>query len=788
MYRFLSHFIVDYRRPILAVIAAVFLACLFAVPQLTFEFTPQQLFEATGDADEYREIFAERFGREDNVAVIVVEGEDLIDPEVLAPLRDLTYQLRRLDDIDDAQSLATLALPRSDSLSADPILGRPQIADQANDDALVEGPEVRADDAQRIADYAADEPLIADRLINRREDVAMIGVWIDGDIQESAQLRDVLHQIEQTITLYDFPGGVELDVQGIPALRVTIVDQLWAEQLIFVPLTAAVFFLILVYLFRRPSGVILPLGTVLIALVATAALLVLTDSSFNVVNNVLPTLIFVIGISDSIHMLTRHSEEVAAGRSHDDAVRTMIRHTGAACLLTTSTTAVGFLSLLSADTAILQRFGWQAAGGVMFAYLATLFFLSAALTYLRPVRRGPRNKGPDEAPGLAEELLSKIGRGVLARPWTVLVVGLIVTGSVAVHGAKVNVDTTLLEVISEDHRTHQATKLIQDELGGVLPVEISFESDERDAFKRPEVYRAVDRIQNYAAEQPEVLSTESYVDYLQSARVAVVGDPAERHTLPESIDEIEQLLLVISDAPDTEGGLNDFTTSDFRNARVLLRVSDTGAKAQLELADRLDAEIEDALADIDDVDARLTGDAYVASAALDRFIRDLAGSLLIAIVIIFALMALVFRSLKIGIISLIPNGLPLLVTFGYMGWAGIDLNTTTVIIFAISLGIAVDDSIHFFARFVEELERRETLEEAIIQAYHGAGRAILLTSVLLLIGMAVLMTSDFIPTQQFGLLTGITVATAVVADLLILPAILYLVYSRFPAPAQREEE
>lgn len=781
MYSHLADFIVARRHYILATIGAVFFACLLVAPQLDFNFTPQQLFESSTDDADYREVFAERFGREDNLITILIEGDDLFEPETLRSIRDLTYELRYHDQLVDAQSVATLALPRPESISATPHLGDlNSIIGDGEVEHPIHGPEVDADLARQLADYATDEPLISDRLVNNDGTTAMIVAWIDPDLQEVDDLAEVIASVKETIAHYEFPDDVILNVEGIPALRVNIVDHLRGEQFRFTPILAAIFFLILLLLFRRPSGVLLPLGTVIIALAATAAMMVLTDSSINIINNVLPTLIFVIGISDSIHMVTRHTEEVEVGKSHNEAVKSMIRHTGAACLLTTTTTAVGFLSLLSADTSILVNFGWQAAAAVMFAYIATIFFLSAGLTYLKPAVRGrSRSNSPDDPP-LLERLLMTLGRRILARPWTVLTVGLLVAGAVAIQGMNVNIDTKILEVFHDEHPTYVSTKTIEKELGGVLPMEISIEAEEFDYFKDPEAYAAIHDIQQFAAERPHVLSTESYVDYLQAARVAITGDVDQRTELANSMNQIEQLLLIISDAPDTDGGLNSFVTGDYRDARVLIRVSDSGANSHLRLATELEEQLVLHFGDDDAVKTRITGDAYVASAALNSFIRDLLASLLIAIVIIFTMMAAVFRSLKIAIVSLIPNCLPLLITYGYMGFVGIDLNTTTVIIFAISLGIAVDDSIHFIARFVEERQNTDDLKVAILKAYYGAGRAILLTSLLLLIGMSILNFSSFIPTQQFGLLTGITIASAVLADLIILPALLYIVYSRFP--------
>ncbi|MFB6375155.1 MAG: RND family transporter, partial [Bradymonadaceae bacterium] len=308
-------------------------------------------------------------------------------------------------------------------------------------------------------------------------------------------------------------------------------------------------------------------------------------------------------------------------------------------------------------------------------------------------------------------------------------------------------------------------------------VEVSLRSDREGRFKDPEVYRALYHFQNVAATESPVLSTQSIADFVQSARAALLGDPEQRQKMPDNRAQIQQLYLLIAGSPDAETGPNQYITRDFSHARVLLRVADVGARRQLQLAEDLRQKLEESFGQFDDITYRITGDAYVASVALDSFIRDLIYSLIFAAVVIFVLMALMFRSVRLGLISMIPNITPLVITLGYMGLQKIDLNSTTVIIFAIGLGIAVDDTIHVLARFREEMRARDAdVREALLQTYFGAGRAIVMTSLLLLVGLAVLLFSNFIPTRQFGTLTSITIAAAILGDLVLLPPLLLLMY------------
>ena len=789
MYRWLSEFISEKRTPILIVIALVTLGCAATLPFLRFDFTPQQLFETTSSLDDKRDAFAERFGREDNLMVIVAQSKDVYDADVLTWAHQFTMQTRGFEDVKRAESITTLEIPRGGEIGV--LTTRPlalQMMSDAGIDAESSEAKITPEIAEGLEKLGRNEPLLS-QVVSADGDTLTVLLWIDDALQNAADLERVNKNVKELLERLPPPASVDkVSIGGIPQIRVQVVESLRFEQTLFIPLTAIAYLIILLLLFKRPAGAILPLGTVGIAVCMTVALMVSTDSAINIINNVLPTLIFIIGISDSIHMLTRQAEEIELGLSREDATKAMIRHTGVACLLTSSTTAVGFISLVIADADILKAFGWQAAAGVMFAYIATLFFIPAALTFFKPVVRIAPSEGEsasvdltpsglDDAPFIERNIVN-LAHWVLSRPVTMIIAGVLVTSVFVFFSLRVNIDTKVLEIYAEDHPTYQTTRLLERELGGILPVEVSIEHPERDHFKSPEAYKKLDEFQQFAVTRPGFLSSQSQVDFIQGARAALLADPNQRRQMPAKRAELEQLLLLIEGPPDTKTGVRGFVTSDYKNARVLLRVEDFGARKMLEEGKILQDKLDELFPEDQGYSTVIAGDAYVASVALDSFIRDLLYSLFLAMGIIFGMMTLVFRSFKTGLISVIPNVTPLVATFGYMGMANIDLNTTTIIIFAISLGLAVDDTIHFLARFREEQRRQETAYDALIYTYFGAGRAILLTSVLLVAGLAILLFSSFIPTTYFGKLTGITIFGAVFGDLFLLPPILLLVYRK----------
>jgi len=539
-------------------------------------------------------------------------------------------------------------------------------------------------------------------------------------------------------------------------------------------------------MFRRAAGVLLPITSVLLALAWTMAILVLIDQPINIINSVLPTLMMIIGLSDGIHLLSRASEEATVDRPREEIIVSTVKHMGMACFLTSLTTAIGFGSLVMARTEILQNFGLHTAMGVMLTYVSTLLFIPAMLTWMRPpVRSGLTATSP----GLIERGMVYISLYVRTYPKRQVVIGVALIGAAAAASvAWGNIDTRLLETFPEGHKTRVLTHEVEDEFSGVLPLIISIDAEEKGYFEAPENLQKLSTLaQTVKARDPEmVLKTASVYDLLQVFRSAYLNDPSLRDTPFANRAQVKTVLRLYRQ--DAEADVNRWLDPENRHALVSVRIRDLGAKRGKALVAIVVEEVEALFGEgsaegvIDakppphrqKVQVRLAGDVYLASAGMMNFIYDLMSSLGMASFLIFGVMTLLFRSVRIGLISILPNILPLVGTSGWMALRGIELNTSTVIIFSISLGLAVDDTIHFLSRYKEERKQGFSINEAVERTYLGAGRAIVITSVVLICGLAVLLTTDFMPTRYFAELSGCTVIGALAGDLFILPACLIL--------------
>jgi predicted RND superfamily exporter protein len=587
---------------------------------------------------------------------------------------------------------------------------------------------------------------------------------------KARDVMPVVAEIEQILENSPAPEGTTVTMGGLPYIRVWVAQHFRSDQIVLVPLSLLVCCFILFLSFRWAPGVVFPIMAVIVSAVLILGAMALAGESINIINQVVPILIIVIGISDSIHLVSRFLEESRSAADSMEASRRTLRFMAVACLLTSVTTAVGFASLVVSRTDILVRFGITAAVGVMIAYLVTIHLLPPLLSFTRPHKRKERATRRE---GRLEESLESLMRFILRRPKTVLLVSAAVMAGAIGVAALVTVDSRLMGIFRPGDAPWETTHLIQDELEGVMPLEVSFRSEAHGRFDDPEVLNRMQDFEQWVETQDGVLGVTGYSDYLHQAAVAY-HDDEERRTQPfRSISEVASLASFL------EGGnpspIEPYVTLDRRRARINVMVADIGAQRMRVLIGAIERELEQRFGDLDDLDVILTGNAHVASIGISSIVDDLFKSLLTAFAIIFVLMTLLFRSVRMGLMSVPPNVVPLITTMAYMTISGIELNTTTVVAFAISLGLAVDHTIHMLARFREELARGKPLEEAIVGSARGTGRAIVVTSLTLFIGMLVLLLSSFVPVSQFATLIAVTALSCLLGNLIVLPALLKVV-------------
>jgi len=758
------------RRIVVAgvVVALGVLAGLSAL-HLKSDFTLEELFTEDGKLRRAADDFRKHFGNTDNLLIVMVEAEDVLTPVPLAYLRELSDDLGERPWAARSASITNLPLPRRQGPAhpaSDPISQAGLMRDLATgalrvDPVLGNGP-VTEESAEALAKALADAPLLRGQLYSKDRSVAVLAVLLRDDFASASELEGVIEDVEAYLARHPPPTGVRVDLGGLPYMRVDLVRSVARDQTVLFPAAIVVILLLLLATFRWAPAVILPLVTVGLSAAMLVGLMRVAGEPLNIINNIIPVLIIIVGISDSIHLVNRYGEELASAPDRRAAAQATLRSLIAALFLTSFTTAVGFGSLAVSELPLLARFGVTAAIGVLIAYVVTVVFLPATLSLAPAPRRPIAGVGR----GRIERWITLTTAWVLRHRWAVLGGAAAVAAGAAVLARGVDVDTAVRHQYDRDSPAYRAIELLETKLGGVRPVEISLVA-EPGRFYAPEVVNAVDRVTRWARKRNGVIAAQSYADLLHESWYFASGDPAARELPFDSEARVRDLGAMISQAASP---LGRYVTDRWDRARISVQLADIGGRATVAFVGDLRHELAAELPD--DISYAMTGEGYVASHGLNTLTRELMSSLFLALVVIFGFLILVLRSVRLGLLSVPPNLLPLLLTLAYLPVRGIPLSPSTAIIFAISIGLAVDGTIHVLARFREELASGASRDQALRAAAGGTGKAVVVSYVSIIVGFTAFQVSSFVPVRQFGELISVTIAGCLLSTLVVLPALI----------------
>jgi len=746
--------ILRYRFPILLILAALFAASVYGIFQLRADFSFETIFLSEDREARFFEEFKERFEESSRDIVVLVQGEGLFRRDGMRGVLELTGKLESVDGIEKVVT----------------VFNNPSI--QGTEDGVVIEP--LADRVPETEEEAAAvrEKALADRLLRRMfvsEDGKTLALLarLAADIQTEKQKRPVIDRVQQ-LSQQTMGDRFALFYSGIPTIQKEYTEQGLSDMRTFFGLSAAIVCFFLYVTFRSLAGLYLPQATVITSVALLLGLMALCHQKIDLINNVIPSLLLVYGIADSIHLLHRYYEEVGRGLTQREALLVTIRHMALACFMTSFTTAVGFFSLTTATIHIIKTFGLFAGVGILIAYLVTILLLPILLSlHPPPLRQSKIWRGE----GFLERILERVGRVNERHPRKLLALGLALFAVSAYFSTRVNIESYILEELTEENPIVRANHVMEDQMMGVFPYEVQVTAGAEGGALDPDFLRRVDRLETFVASQPWILKTLSVVGILKEMNQAMHGGDPAYHRVPASRELVAQYLLLYGLSGNQED-LDVLLSPDNTHVRLYGSGTDMGTRNFFTLKGRTEEEA--AALFSSPAQVHVTGRSLLAQNALDNVIRDMLVSIFTAFGIICVTVSILYRSVRVGLISMVPNVIPLVVTMGFMGWMGMTLRTSTVIIFAISLGIAVDDTIHYITRFRDELLRTGDYVRSMHRTLRSAGRAIVLTTLIMIAGFLVLVVSEFRATQDFGLLASMTLAAALVGALFFLPAALNL--------------
>lgn len=718
--------------------------------KLDFDYDFERFFPIDDPELEFLIAFRDTFEPDNDFTLIAIENEKgVFRLDFLKRVEELSQELEALPMVTRVTSPTRLSYPVMGPLG--PISAKYLHLDKAE---LLEKDSIRIFSTPHLLGtfFSATRPAIS--------------IVVDSEHFLSKEKCDSLAlDFEELLARYDFDKAV---MSGRIVGQKYFVERTQTEMALFIALGFFILAAFLWFSFRTFWGVWVPLLVVGLSSAWLISFMLFSGKYIDPLSTLLPIILFVVGVSDIVHILSKYLDELRWGKPKLEALRLAFREVGAATFLTSLTTAIGFLTLLTANVLPLQQFGVYMAVGVMIAFILAFSLLPAVLI----LRKKPPLSNKKHHQLFWYPVMSRMFVFVInKRKQIVYSFGLLILIS-GIGISLIKIDNHLLQDLSDDDPFKQDFEYFGEHFSGIRPFEMAVSTTREEGLLAYESAVLIDRLEKFVQSEYGVGFVVSPLSPVKMAYQASNGGNPAFYRFPDTQEDYRALAPLIKRFQASKS-IRNVLTEDGKLGRISSKMNDIGAHAmkkhdaalQVFIAQNINPEY---------LEARITGTANLLDKNSESLAFNMLYGLLIAFLVVAAIMGLVYRSFKFMFISLIPNVLPLLLVAAIMGFFQINLNISTSIFFTIAFGIAVDDTIHFMSKLRIEMLKDKSFLYAIKRTYLSTGKAIIVTSIILCSGFVALIFSSFASTFYIGLLVSLTLLFAVVADLLLLPAMLLM--------------
>jgi uncharacterized protein len=716
---------------------------------LKFDYNFESFFPQDDPELDFYNSFRKEFGTDNDYIILGIENKQgVFQKPFLKSLQALTDSLKNLNHITSVLSPVT-----QKSVIVAPLGGYFEIPY-----LHIEDESLYPSDSARIFNNAE----LMENFFSK--DAKSVALYIR-TVDNPSKLRSdsIINSLENLLSHFHFD---KIHIAGKVKAQQVYLKKMEDELFIFIIASALLVIFFLVIAFRSFWGVWLPLLVVALAVLWTFGFMQATGKEIDLLTTLMPTILFVVGMSDVVHIISKYLDELRQGLSKKDAIKKSIKEVGLATFLTSLTTSIGFITLASNGIQPVKEFGLYLAAGVFIALILSLLIIPAVFLEL------PR---PDVSKKKMQSLfwvrvLNKLLLFIFKNSKYVGMAFLLVSVLSLFGISKIKVNSVLLEDLNKEMPLKKSFMFFEDHFSGVRPFEMVLElKDPAQNVFDEDVMRDLDKIDSYLTNSYGVGYVISPVTIVKSASRAINGGGNDYYQIPptDEYQKLKQKLQAYGKRKEFKSVISD----EGRKIRFTGKLKDKGSHHFRLKNEELNKFIGEEIG-IHKISYTLTGAAHL----IDKSTSGLAINLLVGLSFAFAVIALIvafmFRSFRMVLIALVPNVLPLIMIGGIMGFSGIDLKISTAVIFTIAFGIAVDDTIHFFSRLKIELSKGKSGLYALKRTFISTGKAIILTSIILCGGFLTLVFSDFESTFYIGILVSLTLFFAILADLFLLPVLL----------------
>ncbi len=787
-----------YRLLTLVVMTALVAGLVSGIPKLTIDTSTEGFLHEDDPILRRYEIFRDQFGRDD-IIIIAVEPTELFDAATLAKIRALHDDLiENVPHLNDITSMVNARDTRGEGdllIVEDLLERRPETAEQL------------ADLRQRVMA----NPLYRNRLVSEDGGFTTVVIEIDaygGDADEEEALTgfddesresgEAMARTPAPLSDEEYRTAVaavrnilarhrsedfKLYLAGMPVVTDALKTSLVRDMGLFIRLALLTIAVCLFVMFRRVTGVVLPLLIVALSLASTLGTMGHLGVAVKIPTVILPSFILAVGVGAAVHLLAIFFRNLQRSGDKRRAIVEAMGHSGLAIAMTSLTTAVGLGSFATAEVAPVADLGRFASLGVLLALVYTIFLLPALLALI-PLKPKKVDREGGRSP-VADRFLDAVTDFSTGHPRAIAIASVLVIAVSLVGAVRLSFSHDVMSWLPDAWAVHRATDKIDQELKGSVAVEVILDTGRENGLYEPAVLKTLDRLaRDIEAIELGTLfvgKVTSVADILKEIHQALNENRPDYYVIPDDAKLIAQEFLLFENSGSDD--LENVIDSRFQLARFTVRVPWRDTLEYVPFIREVESRFRRALGDQGTI--TVTGMMSLLSRTMYAAIHSAGRSYVLAFVLITVMMILLIGSLKLGFISMLPNLAPIVVTLGLMGWFDFPLDMFTMLIGSIAIGLAVDDTIHFMHNFRRYHDETGDVVESVRATLHTAGRAMVVTTVVLSLGFFIYMFAAMNNVFYFGLLTGLTIVLALAADFLMAPALMVLTHR---APTDRSEE
>lgn len=717
--------------------------------------------------------FKHRFGEDGNVFVIGVKTTDIFTLNQFNAWYDLSNQLQKIDGVQEVVSMTKgINLVKNEKTHQFDLV--PIVKQRATNQAEVDS----------LKSVILGLKFYEGMLYNPRTQASLIAITLDKSKMNDKRRIFLVDKIIKTSEEYRLQNHVEIHYSGMPYIRTVTMEKIQHELFLFILMSLGIAAIIMLLFFRSMKVVLSSLLIVGISIVWVLGTTAFFNFKITILTGVIPSLIVIIAIENCIYILNKYHWEY---RSHGSKIRALTRvveRIGFASLMTNAATALGFAAFILIPNQMLREFGVVTALNIMFEYVLCILLLPIIFSFLDPPsHRHIKHLDSNFFKAVIDKIIYMISykRNVIYS----------ISGILLIIGAfgisQMRTSGKVVDDFQHDDPTYIDLKFFENNFGGIMPFEISVDTKKKNGVMVNSTIEKIDQLQTAINKHPEFSRPLSLAEFFKFAKQSYYGGDTTKYSLPSSMEKS----FILGYLPkNTEGKnsslLNSFLDSTKRYTRVSYQMADIVTHHMDSLMGKILPQI-DSIFDPAKYNVKVTGNSVVYARGTNFLIRNLFESVLIAIVMISLLMALLFSSFRMILVSMVPNIIPLLITAAIMGFAKIPIKPSTIIVFSIALGISVDNAIQYLSRYRHELKHTGgAIKQSALSALNEAGFSMIYTSIVLVLGFSVFIVSGFGGTQALGILISTTLFIAMFFNIMVLPSLLLTLDKRLKSKAFEE--